>query len=206
MCSYIGIFLMKKRTEDLAFFQNHFHKTVFFYSYDQLMMNCDVHCSCLLVPLLADRLAVFIHFTQSLQIPIVFYEQHCRKWQFYQLRDVMPQELYPGYDRCTLLLKRGCEQLRLVKQDIMYIESDKMYAYVHTVERTLRFRIQLKEILLRLNDANFQRCHQSFIVNMDYIYSLKRYEIILRNGVMIPVSKAYSKQIRGVFAQLCEAG
>lgn len=206
MSSYIGIFLIKKHVKDLAFFQDHFHKAVFFYSYDQLMMNCDSHCSCLLIPLYAVNLSVFIHFAQSLRIPIVFYEQHCRKWQFYQLQVILPKELGLDFNRHTLLLKRGCEQLRIVKQDIMYIESDKMYAYVHTADRTLRFRIQLKEILKRLNDAGFQRCHQSFIVNMDYVYSLKRYEIILRNGVCIPVSKAYSKQIRGIFQQLCEAG
>ena len=70
----------------------------------------------------------------------------------------------------------------------------------------MRFRIQLKEMLIKLNDVNFQRCHQSFIVNMDYIYSLKRYEIILRSGVSIPVSKAYSKQIREVFQKQCDMG
>lgn len=206
MSSYIGIFLMRKHVKDVSFFRDHFHQPVFFYSYDQLLMSCDAHCLCLLVPLCADNLAVFIRFTQSLQIPIVFYEQLCHKWQFYQLQKTLPQQLLPGYDRHTLLMKRGCEQLRIVKQDIMYIESDKMYAYVHTADRALKFRIQLKEILTRLNDVNFQRCHQSFIVNMDYIYSLKRYEIILRNGVSIPVSKAYSKQIRSAFAQLCEMG
>ncbi len=206
MSSYIGIYVIKKYGNELAFFQDHFHKAVFFYSYDQLLMNCDVHCSCLMFPLYALNLSVLIRFALSSQIPIVFYEQQCRKWQFYQMQAVLPQELSLGLDRHTLLMKRGCEQLRIVKQDIMYIESDKMYVYVHTAERTLRFRIQLKEILIKLNDVNFQRCHQSFIVNMDYIYSLKRYEIILRSGVSIPVSKAYSKQIREVFQKQCDMG
>ena len=77
---------------------------------------------------------------------------------------------------------------------------------MHTAKGTLRFRMQLRELSMRLNDKCFQRCHQSFIVNMNYIYSLKRYEITLRNGACIPISKAYSKQVRSAFQQLCEVG
>lgn len=207
-CSYVGILLIEQNGTDLAFFQAHFDKPVFFYSYDQLMMYCDSHCRCLLVPLYALNLSVFIHLAQSLRIPIGFYEQRCREWQFYRLQDILPHELAlrQGADHHMVLLKRGCEQLRILKQDIIYIESDKMYAYVHTAKGTLRFRMQLRELSLRLNDKCFQRCHQSFIVNMNYIYSLKRYEITLRNGVCIPISKAYSKQVRSAFQQLCEVG
>ncbi len=191
-CSYVGILLIEQNGTDLAFFQAH----------------CDSHCRCLLVPLYALNLSVFIHLAQSLRIPIGFYEQRCREWQFYRLQDILPHELAlrQGVDHHMVLLKRGCEQLRILKQDIIYIESDKMYAYVHTAKGTLRFRMQLRELSLRLNDKCFQRCHQSFIVNMNYIYSLKRYEITLRNGVCIPISKAYSKQVRSAFQQLCEVG
>lgn len=205
-CSYIGIYLIERYSNDLTFFKAHFQRVVFFYSYNQLVMDCDSHCSCLFVPLYIDNISLPVHFAQSLRIPIGFYEQRCQEWQFYQLERFLPQKLSLEFDRHTLLLKRGCEQLRILKQDIIYIESDKMYAYVHTAGGTLRFRIQLRELLLRLNDKGFQRCHQSFIVNMDYIYSLKRYEITLRNGVCIPVSKAYSKQVRCAFQKLCEMG
>lgn len=207
-CSYVGIFLIDKHRKDLSFFQAHFDKPVFYYSYDQVMMSCDLNCSCLLVPLYELNLSMFIHLAQSLQIPIGFYEKRCREWQFYRLQDILPHELMSkqGLDHHMVLLKRGCEQLRILKQDIVYIESDKMYAYVHTTKGTLRFRMQLRELLTRLNDKCFQRCHQSFIVNMDYIYSLKRYEITLRDGVCIPISKAYSKQIRTAFEHLFEVG
>jgi len=202
----VSIYITEMHQKDLMFFQALFHPLICYNSYEQIIMECDSRCACLLVPLFTPDLSCLIRFAHTAQIPIAFYEKHQHGWHFYRLHEILPDILPHAFHDQSLLLKKGCEQICIVKQDIMYIESDKMYINVHTTSQSMRFRMQLKDMMTMLNEKRFQRCHQSFIVNMDYIYSLKRYEITMRNGEIIPISKAYSKQIRCEFQQLFQEG
>ncbi len=206
MNNTICLYITEMHKKDLAFFQALFHQLICYNSYEQIVMECDSQCACLLIPLFTPDLSSLIRFAHTAQIPLAFYEKRKHTWHFYRLNEILPNVLpYTIHDH-ALLLKKGCEQICIVKHEIVYIESDKMYINIHTTSQTIRLRMQLKDILVMLNERMFRRCHQSFIVNMEYIYTLKRYEITMRNGEIIPISKAYSKQIRREFQQLFQEG
>ena len=54
--------------------------------------------------------------------------------------------------------------------DIMYIDSDKHNVTLHLSDGSEIITVdKLGEIEKRINEKRFLRCHQSYLVNMDYI-------------------------------------
>ena len=47
----------------------------------------------------------------------------------------------------------------------------------------------LDELENQLLEYDFVRVHQSFLVNMDYIVTMQRYQLELSNGKQIPIAK-----------------
>jgi len=57
------------------------------------------------------------------------------------------------------------------------------------------------EQLLLILPSHFQRIHKSYIVNMQYLAELKkypgtRYELILNNGIILPLGRTHYSKIR----------
>lgn len=73
-------------------------------------------------------------------------------------------------------------------QDILYLESRLHKAKIITESKIIECGERLDQLGENLNEQ-FLRCHQSYIVNMNQIQELQRKEIILKNGVVIPISK-----------------
>ena len=45
----------------------------------------------------------------------------------------------------------------------------------------------------------FIRCHQSFIVNRDYVRNVEGNQFLLSSGNVIPISKKYAKNVKDLF-------
>lgn len=81
---------------------------------------------------------------------------------------------------------------KLPSSKIVFIESSKHYLFFHLSNGTiLRTYAKLDEYENILSGyGNFMRCHQSFIVNMDFIRQLRGRDFILDGGIHIPVRKS----------------
>ncbi len=78
---------------------------------------------------------------------------------------------------------------RISYSDILYVESSARVASVYIKEKEpLIFYIQLDALEQRLDDERFYRCHKSFMVNLDHVYSVSGGKIVMTNGASIPVS------------------
>ena len=75
--------------------------------------------------------------------------------------------------------------------------------YAEVIAHKIHFRLQnggnieirsvFSEVAPQLlRDGRFVQCHQSYIVNMDAIASIRSREITMRGGAKIPVSKSYA--------------
>ncbi len=86
---------------------------------------------------------------------------------------------------------KGCVQ-NFPTSKIVYIESSKHYLYFHiTNGTTLKMYAKLDEYENMLSEYNnFLRCHQSFIVNMDFIKQQSGRDFILEGNIHIPIRKA----------------
>lgn len=83
-------------------------------------------------------------------------------------------------------------------QDIIYIQSDKRLSVIHTTAEKFKTYKKLSDMLEELPDT-FIRCHQSFIVNRDYVRNVEGNQFLLSSGNVIPISKKYSKNVKDLF-------
>jgi len=82
--------------------------------------------------------------------------------------------------------------IKLKVNDIIFIQADVNYTKIHFVDGSTEIKaitIKLMEkIMNQINKKLFIRIHKSFLINLKYVESFKRFEIIL-NGQLFPVSR-----------------
>jgi DNA-binding LytR/AlgR family response regulator len=95
----------------------------------------------------------------------------------------------------VLTVKTKQSSRHILFQEIMYVEI-RLYRLLFYLSGGEVLDIQASlnsyEPALLLNRC-FAHCHRSFIVNMDYIKTLRNNEIILYSGESIPISRRYNK-------------
>ena len=72
--------------------------------------------------------------------------------------------------------------------EIMYIEVAKKELTIYAKENSYKTKSSMDKIEKELEKLDFYRCHKSYLVNMKYIETIDKNEIII-NGNKIPVSK-----------------
>lgn len=90
---------------------------------------------------------------------------------------------------------RGCSQ-KIQLQKVLYFESRERRISAVTADDEIVFYQKMNELQEMLRENVFIRCHQSYIVNIDYISSVTATGILLVNKKKIPVSKRYSRKVR----------
>jgi len=88
----------------------------------------------------------------------------------------------------SLSIKVGASLQKLFLKDILFIESAARTLSIHTIHAKIYSTVlKLDEIQKQIDDPRFIRCHQSFLVNMDYISSVENYSFKLVNGQAITI-------------------
>lgn len=115
----------------------------------------------------------------------------------YLMKPVSEQKLFEVLDKAcsklnktekSLLLKADGETVCIPVGSILYLES-----FAHTVEITtgkgkIKAGLSISELETELGDG-FVRCHRSYIVGLKYIKRITKTEVILDNGISIPLSR-----------------
>lgn len=91
-------------------------------------------------------------------------------------------------DKDTLILKniKGVWQVRV--NDIMYIESERRRLHIKTESDEITVYGQMGKLMEQLPE-HFIRCHQSYLVNADYIRGITPRHLELQNQKRIPISR-----------------
>lgn len=80
--------------------------------------------------------------------------------------------------------------------DIMYFESENTKCYINCCDgKQYTIYKQLRQIEKELNNSRFLRCHQSFIVNMNYIAEVDDV-FILKNGAEVLIRQREKSLIK----------
>lgn len=98
-----------------------------------------------------------------------------------------------------LVVRQGQESVRLLINDIIYIESEGNYLVLKMKEQELRIRETMTSIEKQLQGKGFIRCHKGYLVNAGYIERFKNTELILKMGnesVAVSVGRSYEKEVR----------
>ena len=102
----------------------------------------------------------------------------------------------PEYNCNCYLIKQKSNIVYIPLNEIMYVESNNTKCILHrTKNREYNLYKKLGEIEEELNDSRFLRCHQSYLVNMNYI-SEANDVCLLQNGEEVLIRKKSKKEIQ----------
>lgn len=87
-------------------------------------------------------------------------------------------------------------QYQIPFQEIIYFESDLRRVILHTGKEAFSFYGRLRDLSEHLNPMLFVRTHASYLVNMEFIRSIRDAEVLLSTGEHIPVSRKYRPSVR----------
>ena len=111
-----------------------------------------------------------------------------------QLEDVAEQA---AWQNPRLSITIDDKTMVIQKRDVMYIETQGGYTHLHLRnDKLLISRQTLTSIAQLLDPKHFLRIHRGFIVNLDEIDEMQpsfnhTYELTLKDGSKIPVSRSY---------------
>ncbi len=86
-------------------------------------------------------------------------------------------------------------------REILYFERETRRTYIHTVDGKFGIWETIPQVNELLPKEDFVRCHNSFIVYFPAILEMKERDFLLRDGTIIPISRAYIKRTKDAFAQ-----
>lgn len=104
-----------------------------------------------------------------------------------------------------ILISTSARLYRLSPKEILYIEVYGRGTQLITRSGPLESRTKISEYEKLLPSDWFFRCHQGFLVNMNHITAIVRYELTLSNGQCVPVSKQRYLETRSRFLAFLSA-
>ncbi|WP_455715674.1 LytR/AlgR family response regulator transcription factor [Anaerosporobacter sp.] len=84
-------------------------------------------------------------------------------------------------------------------KDIIYIESNKHKVTVYTQRKKIVTKAKIGELEENLKCFGFIRVHVGYLINMKYIFSIEKTEIILVDQTSIPMSRHRTEQVKTEF-------
>lgn len=99
------------------------------------------------------------------------------------------------YDQFYLIEKYG-QQKKVFYRDIYYLKKDRKYVILVHKGGIDQVRISIGEILAELQSEKFLLIDRGYIVNIDYVQSIKDYQVYVQNGEVLPVSKPQWPHVR----------
>lgn len=99
------------------------------------------------------------------------------------------------------------EKIRVSVDKILYVESNAHRVTYHLVKNNdtkQEYTVygKLNDVEKKLSVYGFCRVHQSYLVNMNYVKAVSRYEAVLFHGAAIRISKARYKLVEDAFIRM----
>lgn len=163
-----------------------------------------VECAKLLRETGVESLIVFV--TSSAEYVFTGYEVKA-------FRYILKNDLVNAFDRifseCLEELRRkavdfftiktAAEVRNIALNDILYFESDRRVLTIHTRKGETTFYGKLDDIQKDLREKDFIRTHQSFLVNALKIKAVKKDNVELADGTVLPVSKSRATAVKEAY-------
>ena len=107
-------------------------------------------------------------------------------------------ELYNARNATEMLdhlyIKNGYEQLKVLYEDILYVEAAGNYVTFVLKDKKILSRSTFMEVSSLLPGDKFVRVHRSYLVSVNKIDKLERHQVTI-NNVSIPLSEAYRQNL-----------
>lgn len=94
----------------------------------------------------------------------------------------------------SLVIANDTGKYKVSLKSIRYIETYNRNLMFHTENENIICYKSMKEVEKQLADRSFVRCHTSYIVNLFYVKGIKKLDIELISGEIIPISQPKRKE------------
>lgn len=118
----------------------------------------------------------------------------CNKaFEFYKFRNASgtPDHLF---------VKTGYEQVKVLLDDILYLEATGNYVTFVLKDKNILSRRTFMEAINLMPPDKFVRVHRSYLVAVDKIDKVERHQVTIKD-ITIPVSEAYSQDLTAVLSK-----
>lgn len=95
-----------------------------------------------------------------------------------------------------LYLKTGYEQVKVMYDEILYVEATGNYVTFVLADKKILARSTFAEAIHWLPLQKFVRTHRSYLVAVNKINKVERHQVTISNNFKIPVSDAYQSQLQ----------
>ena len=93
---------------------------------------------------------------------------------------------------------RKMEDIPLAELSVMERKGHVTYVRLRSGQ-VYQTKEKLSELVLRIQDQDFIRCHVSFIVNLQNVSALNGTSFTMENGEIVPISRPNESMCRGAF-------
>lgn len=144
-----------------------------------------------------------IFFTASADYALESYDVYASGYILkpYGLDDIKRtlDRILPEYQNDSYQVKQKSRIVYIPLNEIIYAESDNTKCILHlTDDREYVLYKKLGQIETELNDPRFLRCHQSYLVNMNYIVEANSV-FLLKNGEEVLIRQKSKKELQQKF-------
>ncbi|HVW14561.1 MAG TPA: LytTR family DNA-binding domain-containing protein [Mucilaginibacter sp.] len=94
----------------------------------------------------------------------------------------------------SILLKSGYKNIKVITDDILYMESLKDYVKVYTPNGTVTTKYKISDMENKLSNKNFLRIHRSFIVNLKHISAFTASDVEI-GKTELPIGESYKEHV-----------
>lgn len=140
-----------------------------------------------------------VFLTSSRDFAVESYEVHAsgyllKPFEEEKLKDLLNRILHIEMKR-RIAVKQRRQYRYIYLDEICYIDSYKHSLVLHLSDGTeIATSGKLVEMEERIHDKRFLRCHQSYLVNMDYIADIRE-NFIMGDGTEVPIRVRGKKEI-----------
>lgn len=144
-----------------------------------------------------------IYLTNILEFaPEVYETKHC----YFVLKANMDIMLPRAFHKAVNIINKSKEdsvmeiivdgrRMLIPQHDIIYVERDQRKLAIHTGKAEYGCYSSLKKFLSQASSL-FVRCHEAYIVNLDYVNIVKKDSIQIKGGKELPIGISFEKKFR----------
>ena len=150
-------------------------------------------------------------------IPILFVTGYDEYMQYgydvaalhYLLKPVEKERLFQVLDRFAAgrqeetrcLLLSGADTVRRIQTtEMLYVEAAGHGSVLHTRDEILPVRESIGAIERQVADiSEIVKCHRAFIVNLRFAAAIQNTDLVLDNGVRLPIARKQMKNVQQAF-------
>jgi DNA-binding LytR/AlgR family response regulator len=106
-------------------------------------------------------------------------------------------KLIPNHDKKYIHIHDGKTIIKLLLDDILYLEGYGEYVKVITQNKNHLVRNSLAEFQNKLSDSDFLRIHKSYIVNIPKISGFSSLHVIIKS-IQLPIGRIYHDNVMSI--------